>query len=107
VPAVLNLTCTLALSPSPSKLSTVPKPNFWCLTVLLIDEERRLCYVGMTRAMKKLTMSFAIKRFLHGQSIYAYPSRFLSELHSGALTVTFKIKHSTKAKFLVFNSSTD
>jgi DNA helicase-2/ATP-dependent DNA helicase PcrA len=45
----------------------------------LIDEERRLCYVGMTRAMKKLTMSFAIKRFLHGQSIYAYPSRFLSE----------------------------
>jgi hypothetical protein len=32
----------------------------------------------MTRAMKKLTMSFAIKRFLHGQSIYAYPSRFLS-----------------------------
>ena len=45
----------------------------------LIDEERRLCYVGMTRAMKKLTMSFAIKRFLHGQSLYAYPSRFLSE----------------------------
>ncbi len=45
----------------------------------LIDEERRLCYVGMTRAMKKLTLSFAIKRFLHGQSLYAYPSRFLSE----------------------------
>ena len=45
----------------------------------LMDEERRLCYVGMTRAMKKLTISFAIKRFLHGQSIYAYPSRFLSE----------------------------
>jgi DNA helicase-2/ATP-dependent DNA helicase PcrA len=44
-----------------------------------MDEERRLCYVGMTRAMKKLTISFAIKRFLHGQSIYAYPSRFLSE----------------------------
>lgn len=47
-----------------------------------IDEERRLCYVGMTRAMEKLTMSFAIKRFLHGQSIYAYPSRFLSEFPS-------------------------
>jgi DNA helicase-2/ATP-dependent DNA helicase PcrA len=27
-----------------------------------------LCYVGMTRAMKKLTMSFAIKRFLHWNS---------------------------------------
>lgn len=46
----------------------------------LIDEERRLCYVGMTRAMKKLTMSFAIRRFLHGQSLYSYPSRFLDEI---------------------------
>jgi DNA helicase II / ATP-dependent DNA helicase PcrA len=46
----------------------------------LMDEERRLCYVGMTRAMKKLTLTFAIKRFLHGQSLYAYPSRFLDEI---------------------------
>lgn len=48
----------------------------------LMDEERRLCYVGMTRAMKKLSLSFAIKRFLHGQSTYAHPSRFLSEVPS-------------------------
>ena len=48
----------------------------------LMDEERRLCYVGMTRAMNKLTLSFAIKRFLHGQSLYAYPSRFLDEIPS-------------------------
>jgi len=48
----------------------------------LLDEERRLCYVGMTRAMKKLSLSFAIKRFLHGQSLYAYPSRFLDEIPS-------------------------
>ncbi len=48
----------------------------------LMDEERRLCYVGMTRAMKKLTLSFAVKRFLHGQSLYAYPSRFLDEIPS-------------------------
>lgn len=46
----------------------------------LMDEERRLCYVGMTRAMKKLTLTFAVKRFLHGQSLYAYPSRFLDEI---------------------------
>ncbi len=46
----------------------------------LMDEERRLCYVGMTRAMKKLSLSFATKRFLHGQSLYAYPSRFLDEI---------------------------
>ena len=46
----------------------------------LMDEERRLCYVGMTRAMKKLSLSFANKRFLHGKSLYAYPSRFLNEI---------------------------
>ena len=46
----------------------------------LMDEERRLCYVGMTRARKKLTLCHAIKRFLHGQSIYAYPSVFLDEI---------------------------
>ncbi len=46
----------------------------------LMDEERRLCYVGMTRAKKKLTLSHAVKRFLHGQSLYAYPSRFLEEI---------------------------
>lgn len=45
-------------------------------------EERRLCYVGMTRAMKKLSLSFAIKRFLYGQSLLAYPSRFLDEIPS-------------------------
>ena len=48
----------------------------------LLDEERRLCYVGMTRARKKLTLSHAIKRFLHGQSFHAYPSRFLDEIPS-------------------------
>ena len=45
----------------------------------LMDEERRLCYVGMTRAMKKLNLSYADKRFLHGQSFYSMPSRFLEE----------------------------
>ncbi|HAY40859.1 MAG TPA: DNA helicase II [Gammaproteobacteria bacterium] len=58
----------------------------------LIDEERRLCYVGMTRAMKKLTLSYAIKRFLHGQSIYAYPSRFIDEIPQ-------HYKNSIKQKF--------
>ena len=58
----------------------------------LMDEERRLCYVGMTRAMKKLTLSFAVKRFLHGQSLYAYPSRFLDEIPSQYLN-TIKQKY--------------
>jgi len=51
----------------------------------LMDEERRLCYVGMTRAMKKLNLSYADKRFLHGQSFYSMPSRFLDEVPSAFL----------------------
>lgn len=58
----------------------------------LMDEERRLCYVGMTRTMKKLSLSYAIKRFLHGQTLYAYPSRFLDEIPSEYL-------NKIKAKF--------
>ncbi|SFV84881.1 ATP-dependent DNA helicase UvrD/PcrA [hydrothermal vent metagenome] len=63
----------------------------------LMDEERRLCYVGMTRAMKKLTLSFAVKRFLHGQSLYAYPSRFLDEIPSQYLN-TIKQKYGATQK---------
>jgi len=53
----------------------------------LMDEERRLCYVGMTRAMKKLTLSYADKRFLHGQSFYSMPSRFLDETPNAYLNL--------------------
>ena len=44
------------------------------------DEERRLCYVGMTRAMKSLTLSYASRRFINGQSFYSIQSRFLDEI---------------------------
>ncbi len=46
----------------------------------LLDEERRLCYVGMTRAMQSLTLSYASRRFIHGQSFYSLNSRFLDEI---------------------------
>ena len=46
----------------------------------LLDEERRLCYVGMTRAMATLTLSYASRRFIHGQSFYSLYSRFLDEI---------------------------
>ncbi len=46
----------------------------------LMDEERRLCYVGMTRAMKTLSITYASKRFIHGQTFYSLPSRFLEEI---------------------------
>ncbi len=45
-----------------------------------IEEERRLAYVGMTRAKEKLFLTFASSRFSMGQRSYNLPSRFLSEL---------------------------
>ena len=44
-----------------------------------LEEERRLCYVGMTRARKKLYLAFATKRMLWGTSNFNMPSRFLEE----------------------------
>lgn len=45
-----------------------------------IEEERRLCYVGITRAMKKLYMTYAEVRRMHGKESYHRPSRFLHEI---------------------------
>ena len=45
-----------------------------------VEEERRLAYVGMTRAMEKLYLTYAQSRFSFGGRNYNLPSRFLSEL---------------------------
>ncbi|MDF2539611.1 MAG: pcrA [Herbinix sp.] len=45
-----------------------------------IEEERRLCYVGITRAMKRLSLSAAKQRMLHGETQYNKPSRFIHEI---------------------------
>jgi DNA helicase-2/ATP-dependent DNA helicase PcrA len=45
-----------------------------------IEEERRLCYVGITRAMKNLYLTYAETRRLHGNDTYNRPSRFLQEI---------------------------
>ncbi len=45
-----------------------------------LEEERRLAYVGMTRARRRLTITFAANRRIHGQWLNAPPSRFLDEL---------------------------
>ncbi|MDH3690318.1 MAG: UvrD-helicase domain-containing protein, partial [Gammaproteobacteria bacterium] len=45
-----------------------------------LEEERRLCYVGMTRAMKRLYLTYAEVRRLHGRDHYTSPSRFLAEV---------------------------
>jgi DNA helicase-2/ATP-dependent DNA helicase PcrA len=48
-----------------------------------LEEERRLCYVGMTRAMRALYLSYAEQRRLHGTDSYNVPSRFIQELPPG------------------------
>ncbi|MDE9541574.1 DNA helicase II [Xenorhabdus bovienii] len=45
-----------------------------------LEEERRLAYVGVTRAMQKLTLTYAETRRLYGKAVYHRPSRFVGEL---------------------------
>ena len=50
-----------------------------------LEEERRLAYVGITRARQKLVLSYAEARRLHGQDMYGIPSRFLREIPANLL----------------------
>jgi len=45
-----------------------------------LEEERRLAYVGITRARRKLVLSYAEARRIHGMDMYGIPSRFLREI---------------------------
>ena len=45
-----------------------------------MEEERRLCYVGITRALLRLTLTSAKTRMVNGQTKYAYISRFVNEI---------------------------
>ena len=45
-----------------------------------LEEERRLFYVALTRAKKRISISYALNRFRFGNIIYSEPSRFLKEL---------------------------
>ena len=50
-----------------------------------LEEERRLAYVGITRARQKLVLTYAEARRLHGQDMYGIPSRFLREIPANLL----------------------
>jgi DNA helicase-2/ATP-dependent DNA helicase PcrA len=50
-----------------------------------VEEERRLCYVGMTRAMERLTLTWARTRRRFGSQSFATPSRFLAEIPASAV----------------------
>ena len=51
-----------------------------------LEEERRLCYVGLTRAQERLYLSTARSRLLYGMSTYNPPSRFLREIPVGLVS---------------------
>ncbi|MBI4128707.1 MAG: UvrD-helicase domain-containing protein, partial [Parcubacteria group bacterium] len=53
-----------------------------------IEEERRLCYVGLTRAQEELHLSFARTRLLHGTVAVNPPSRFLADIPAHLLTIS-------------------
>jgi DNA helicase-2/ATP-dependent DNA helicase PcrA len=62
-----------------------------------LEEERRLCYVGMTRAMRKLFMTYAEVRRMHGKESYHRPSRFLHEVPSDLIQeIRFRAKVSAR-----------
>ncbi|UAJ65406.1 UvrD-helicase domain-containing protein [Candidatus Schneideria nysicola] len=49
-------------------------------TVEKLEEERRLAYVGITRAIKRLTFTYTKSRYLYGKKTFSTPSRFIAEL---------------------------
>lgn len=58
-----------------------------------IEEERRLCYVGITRAKQFLSLSCAKQRMLRGETQYNKPSRFINELPRYLLTINKQETH--------------
>jgi len=74
-----------------------------------MEEERRLCYVGMTRAREELYMIYATSRMLYGSPQHNPPSRFLSEIDAefqpADTTMTFQGLGQMKNSFNDFNDS--
>jgi DNA helicase-2/ATP-dependent DNA helicase PcrA len=72
-----------------------------------LEEERRLMYVAITRARRRLYLSFAQSRMLHGQTRYGLRSRFLSELPEASLKwLTPRLRESAGLRFGDWSGST-
>ena len=65
-----------------------------------LEEERRLCYVGITRAMKKLTLTSANQRMRNGEMNFSRPSRFINEIPRHLVKQTYGavLKPETESK---------
>ena len=61
-----------------------------------LEEERRLCYVGITRAMKQLTLTCARRRMVRGETQYNKMSRFLKEIPMELLSTGMKFEKEEK-----------
>ncbi|MBR0399010.1 MAG: DNA helicase PcrA [Eubacterium sp.] len=53
-----------------------------------LEEERRLCYVGITRAKRELTLTSAMRRMIRGETQFMRPSRFIKEIPPELLQMT-------------------
>lgn len=73
-------------------------PHFRSLTATdELEEERRLCYVGITRAKERLYLSYAFSRHLWGARNLAMPSRFLEEIPENLRQIAGEKKEEHKA----------
>lgn len=72
----------------PSQLSLGSRPD--------LEEERRLFYVALTRAEKKVSLSYAVSRFRWGNLVHSEPSRFIEEIPEKHLNVTSSEPTSSK-----------
>lgn len=73
-----------------------------------LEEERRLCYVGITRAMSKLFLTCARVRRLHGVENYRAPSKFLREIPAQLLNTISKVTALyPKSSAITFQDNTD
>ncbi len=59
-----------------------------------LEEERRLFYVAITRAMKRLTLSYAENRYRYGEMIYSEKSRFVDEIDPKYIDIPHKMLQS-------------
>ena len=62
-------------------------PSQFCIKPSEIEEERRLLYVAVTRAMEQCYLSFARQRFRNGQVAFNSPSRFLQDIDKRYFTI--------------------
>ena len=62
-------------------------PSFRCQTEEDLEEERRICYVALTRAKKELYLSFYTERIMYNKPKKAYPNLFLNEIPNSNMQI--------------------